>query len=214
MKDQPELTPYQKSVLTEKPQSWKHRAIVWIVTAFVGLMAYGFYCEYQGTLPNGVKGWLMFSAVALVCYNWLGVFFISLTSLFFSMCGFVLNKCSEEPWTDDNKKTIYKTRTVISAVCKTPLARGGYRWNFHTYVDLLADWSLFAMMVTAEHPLLAFLHASSLVLQYLLGRGIKNKLTRIVAEHFDDPLESEGEVDMDALINKLCDPESKNDQDT
>ena len=108
----------------------------------------------------------------------------------------------------------YSVRRVIS-ICKTPISRGGYRWNLHSYADLFVDWALFAMLVTTEHSVLALTHVSSLILQYVLGRAVRKSLVKIVAT-FDDPLEVEGKVDMDALMDKLCDPnpDSKNDQDT
>ena len=102
------LTTYQQSLVDEGRKFKFKRAVhAWVGVAVVATLGYGFYCEYNKTLPDYMHGWLIFATLALVIFNCIGAIAFWLISGLFSMTGYVVEKAGEEPWNQDNQKSLY-----------------------------------------------------------------------------------------------------------
>lgn len=206
MKPKIELNDYQQSIWDAGVKRTNFSSFTgWLTTLVTFALATGFYFQYEGQTSKSLDGWLMFFAIAHIVCNCIGVFVFAFIRIFMFFMHLALDNANDdegEPWNEENKTKKSKIRLTIVNFSKSCSAFRCYRLSsISTWIDLIADWGFFAMLVTSGHPILAFLHGGALFLQYVIGISCLNSLYALIAK-IDDPLDEE-KVNIDELMDKF-----------
>jgi hypothetical protein len=198
------LTKYQLSLFRKSPFSWRN--LLWRIgqLSVLALFCMGLFAEIQGTLPTILYGWVVFCILAYILYNCVVV----LVWLFFRIALYFIAatlKSTKNSFDDDVKALHSKARYYFMSIFEFGI-HNEYTLSWITVLDIMLDWSVFALLVTANHPVLAILHGGSLLGQYFVLSSVKNAIRAIVAT-LDDPLDAE--LDIDKLMDQLCDEGNK-----
>lgn len=210
------LTPYQQSIIEESSKRTFKQNVRKVVFVFiVALLGAGFVARYYDAIPAVFDGFLVFGTAVYIVMNWAGVVIGVVMAGTLMLLKFLiqeLQKPSEHSWETDEKieKLQYRTRSLTVTFSKNSKLFGSFSLNIGTIVDIAADWFLFAVLITVNHPYMAFFHGASLLLQYFFVRYAKKLLKNLIT-FLPDPLEQTAKTDIDDLMDKLCDPEFNQD---
>lgn len=199
-----EFTFYQKSILQSGKKTIRQQVIRLIIIFSVYLMSYGFVAVHKEQLPKFSENWLLILTGVYVFAGFVASLLFIILNIILSYFQYVLK--SEE---DLHEKII----SNIKIVCNDIIAKTGI-FNISLFsiigiIDFIADLCLFIVLATFDHPLLAVLHAISTISQIFLVNSCKKRIEEIVLT-FSDPLEQSEKVDINSLLDKLC--ESDNDE--
>jgi len=208
MEDEPEvLTPYQQSLVDEcSTRSWPHRLRRWGSIVAVIMLCTGFVARFYDVIPAAADGWLIFVAAGYILLNWAGAFMGGSMTLMLFFLKTVMEKYKDSPWDQELEKLRGHTRSVVVTFAKHSKLLGSLQLNASTIMDMVADWSLFIVLVTVNHPYMAILHGFPLILQYKAIGSAKKSLYSLIAS-LPDPLEETTKTNIDDLMDKLCDPD-------
>lgn len=182
----PELTPYQKALLAPQPVSVKRRIFRWGVTVFAALLSVGFYVELQGMLADHLAVWLTVCAVVYVVINWLAVLVAAALRWAIFQSGRVLEG-TQGHFDHPQARTLHiEARASLESLLKKSNIYHTYSWSVQSVLDVLADWLLFALLVTTNRPVLAAVHAATVLSLYLLLVSIRRAIRKVVAT-LDEP---------------------------
>lgn len=226
MEKENQPTPYQQSLLGfKKNKSWANFLFKILSLTGIYLLAFGFFCEANGTLPGYLTGWLLFVSIGYVIVNWLcNIVFLLLQPLVFLVkaglqaTNEIREKEDNSEYKDkvpdldidiavESSKISHGLRNFVVDIVKGSNLFTVQKLSVKTVLDIIGDWTLFVLMVTTNHPVLAFFHSTAILLQYWLLARIKKKFKELVLL-LPDPLEETQETDYDDLMDKLCNPEA------
>jgi hypothetical protein len=199
-----ELTPYQQSLMDKgrKSQTLSKKLYKGLITLTAILVGFAFFANVLGYLTPTQLAAPLFLTYIYIFFNWFSAAIMGAAYVIFQCCRLILKHSTEE----NDLSIMYKARSLtVGFVQKVPLFN--YKLsNPLVLIDVIADWFLFIMLVLSNHPLLATFHAGSLIAQYWTVKGVENVVTKIVST-LNDPLGGEINVNMDDLMDKLCNPE-------
>lgn len=206
------LTPYQQSLIDDsKGRNLKQTVRRWGLIVLVSLVAAAFLARSNDSLPAAVDGWLILTTAIYITLNWVAVGGILFVLMLFSFLKFFMTKAKESTppieitINGEIEKMEYRSRSAVVGFLKASNFFGSQKLGIGFIADIVADWFLFAVLVTVNHPYMAMLHGGSLVLQYTLYRKMARVLRGLIGL-LPDPLEETTKTDIDALMDKLCDP--------
>lgn len=209
------LTPYQQSLIDQsKGRSAKQIVRRWTLIFLVTLVASGFLARSYDVLPAATDGWLVLATAVYISLNWVAVAGLLFVVCLFSLLKFFMTKAKEsEPPVElvingEIQKAEDRSRSAITSFLKATNFFGGFNFSIGTIVDITADWFLFVVLVTVNHPYMALLHGASLLSQYSLYRKLSRTLLGIIGL-LPDPLEQTDKTNIDELMDKLCNPDQE-----
>jgi len=216
----PVLSPYQQSVLARLSKTrldrWFGRTVQWLL---VSLLAYGVFLDYQDQGNPALEGWLYLGVILYAVWVWFFVGILVFIRLIMGAMRLARQFVSEtgplkiESYeagqiVDESDKLRRKSEAAFEKLLENTKIMGAYKNLGFIAIDATIDWSLICLLVTANHPIYALLVGSGVCLQYLLIRSCQNMGVSYIAS-LDDPLGSDGVVDVDDLMDKLCHGEDK-----
>lgn len=213
MKTEIKFTPYQQSLVDQSKQPSRKMLIRrWANIILVALVASLMLARSYEALPKAIDGWLVLAVAVYIVFNWAAVAGLTFVWGLFGTLKFFMNKAKEgEPPIElqingQVQKMEDRSRNAVATFVKTTSFFSSTRFSVGRILDIVADWFLFSVLVTVNHPYMALLHGGSLLLQYFLHKKIVNVVTSLVSM-LTDPLEETEKTDIDDLMDKLCNPE-------
>lgn len=199
-----EFTAYQQSLVdsSSQPSSFIRKC----ATIFgVTLLGAGFVYQLNGSAPPYLEGWLILLTSLLIIFNCFTAIFGMLMLTILKIVNFILVSVAEieNPEDQPSDKLKYKSRSFLVSFAKNSKLLGVNHSGFLLVMDVLADCFLFVMLATANHPFMALLHGSSIAVQHFFLHVCKKTVLKSISL-IPDPFQSEGVVNIDDLMNKLC----------